>query len=144
MFHCWDYLSSEGRFICPISGIIFSRRRFFLFHFWDYFVPEGWFLVPLLGLFVSRRRVFCPFPRGGFCFITRTLCLPKEVFFCPIAGIFCLPKEVFLLHCWDCLSPKEGIFPSVFYLPKEVVFLKEQLFKSLKRSRNVKHWTWSH
>ena len=77
--------------------------------------------VSLLGLF---------FPKGGF--------------FCPIAGIFCLPKEVFLLHCWDCLSPKEGILPIAFYLPKEVVFLKEQLFKSLKRSRNVKHWTWSH
>ena len=73
---------------------------------------------------------------------------PKGGFFCPIAGIFCLPKEVFLLHCWDCLSPKEGILPIAFYLPKEVVFLKEQLkncFKeSLKRSRNVKHWTWSH
>ena len=122
MFHCWDYLSSEGRFICPISGIIFSRRRFFLCHFWDYFAPEGWFLVPLLGLFVSRRRVFCPFPRGGFCFITRTLCLPKEVFFVPSQGFFVFRRRIFCSTAGIVCLQKKVFCPLPFISRRRLFF----------------------
>ena len=148
----------EGGFFCSIAGIICLPKEGLFVPFLGLFFPKEVFFVPFLGLFCSRRMVSCPIagiiclskegflslsPRR-FLFYNQDSLSPKGGFFCPIAGIFCLPKEVFLLHCWDCLSPKEVILPIAFYLPKEVVFLKEQLFKSLKRSRNVKHWTWSH
>ena len=137
MSHFWDYFFPKEGFFVPLLGLFvfrrkvylshfwdyfFSRRRFFLCHFWDYFAPEGWFLVPLLGLFVSRRRVFCPFPRGGFCFITRTLCLPKEVFFVPSQGFFVFRRRIFCSTAGIVCLQKKVFCPLPFISRRRLFF----------------------
>ena len=127
---------------CPIAGIIclskvvcvshfldfLSPERGFLSHCWDYFSPEGSFFVPLLGLFV---------------FTTAGVVVSKRRYFVHCWD-YLSPEGGFLSQCRDFLFPKEGILPTAFISRGRFVFLKEQLFKSLKRSRNVKYWTSSH
>ena len=158
MSHCWDYLSPEGVFLshfpdCLSPGLFVSRKRIF---------------VPLLGLFVSRRLfvyhisyTFCLL-KEAFCPIAGIIFLPKKVFLShcwdylssqllgllslkegilPIAGITCLLKEVFCPCAGIFCFQKRVFCPLLFISRRRFFFLKEQLFKSLKRSRNVKYWT---
>ena len=162
--HCWDYLSPEGGF--PIASIT-SPEKGFLAYCWDYLFRWRFF-VPLLGLFVSRRLFVCHISwafcllKEAFCPIAGIIFFPKEVFLShcwdylssqllgllslkegilPIAGITCLLKEVFCPSAGIFCFQKRVFCPLLFISRRRFIFLKEQLFKSLKRSRNVKYWT---
>ena len=151
---------------CPIASIT-SPEKGFLAYCWDYLFRWRFF-VPLLGLFVSRRLFVCHISwafcllKEAFCPIAGIIFLPKEVFLShcwdylssqllgllslkegilPMAGITCLLKEVFCPSAGIFCFQKRVFCPLLFISRRRFVFLKEQLFKSLKRSRNVKYWT---
>ena len=113
-------LPKEGLFV-PFLGLFFPKEVFFV-PFLGLFCSRRWFLVPLLGLFVSRRRVFCPFPRGGFCFITRTLCLPKEVFFVPLQGFFVFRRRFFCSTAGIVCLQKKVFCPLPFISRRRLFF----------------------
>ena len=151
---------------CPIASIT-SPEKGFLAYCWDYLFRWRFF-VPLLGLFVSRRLFVCHISwafcllKEAFCPIAGIIFLPKEVFLShcwdylssqllgllslkegilPMAGITCLLKEVFCPSAGIFCFQKRVFCPLLFISRRRFVFLKEQLFNSLKRSRNVKYWT---
>ena len=151
---------------CPIASIT-SPEKGFLVYCWDYLFRWRFF-VPLLGLFVSRRLFVCHISwafcllKEAFCPIAGIIFLPKEVFLShcwdylssqllgllslkegilPMAGITCLLKEVFCPSAGIFCFQKRVFCPLLFISRRRFVFLKEQLFNSLKRSRNVKYWT---
>ena len=150
---------------CPIASIT-SPEKGFLAYCWDYLFRWRFF-VPLLGLFVSRRLFVCHISwafcllKEAFCPIAGIIFLPKEVFLShcwdylssqllgllslkegilPIAGIACLLKEVFCPSAGIFCFQKRVFCPLLFISRRRFVFLKEQLFKSLKRSRNVNYY----
>ena len=150
---------------CPIASIT-SPEKGFLAYCWDYLFRWRFF-VPLLGLFVSRRLFVCHISwafcllKEAFCPIAGIIFLPKEVFLShcwdylssqllgllslkegilPMAGITCLLKEVFCPSAGIFCFQKRVFCPLLFISRRRFVFLKEQLFKSLKRSRNVNYY----